>query len=320
MAINKKATLKPLTKSATINVKKTKKVAVKKEVIKKVAVKKSTPKNSKTSNKTSNVATPKSINNKKTKVTKIVPKKTIDKPASNTKSTNSSSSKIKTNKTIPTKSNQSNKKSVVSVPVKKTTPAKTIQPKTTPNNTKKIFPILEKKPKIIPPIKKIVHKEETVKIAKLPKLSTEKSIPYNPSYTPLDRREFIYEKNQNIVRYSDNELQEFKAIIHDKMETAKKELAFLQGFISRKEEMGDDGETGRYITIEDGGAGIERERLSEMAARQIKFIDQLEKALIRIENKTYGVCRVTGKLISKERLRLVPHATLSVDAKLGLVK
>ena len=310
MAINKKATLKPLTKSATITVKKTKKVAVKK----------STPKNSKTSNKSSNVATPKSINNKKTKVTKIVPKKTIDKPASNTKSTNSSSSKIKTNKTIPTKSNQSNKKSVVSAPVKKTPPAKTIQPKTTPNNTKKIFPILEKKPKIIPPIKKVVHKEETVKVAKLPKLSTEKSIPYNPSYTPLDKREIVYEKNQNIVRYSDNELQEFKAIIYDKMETAKKELAFLQGFISRKEEMGDDGETGRYITIEDGGAGIERERLSEMAARQIKFIDQLEKALIRIENKTYGVCRVTGKLISKERLRLVPHATLSVDAKLGLVK
>ncbi|MCX8481437.1 MAG: TraR/DksA family transcriptional regulator, partial [Sediminibacterium sp.] len=181
-------------------------------------------------------------------------------------------------------------------------------------------PIIEKKPKIIPPIKKIVHKEEVVKIAKLPKLSTEKSIPYNPSYTPLDKREFVYEKNQNIVRYSDNELQEFKAIIYDKMETAKKELAFLQGFISRKEEMGDDGETGRYITIEDGGAGIERERLSEMAARQIKFIDQLEKALIRIENKSYGVCRVTGKLISKERLRLVPHATLSVDAKLGLVK
>jgi RNA polymerase-binding transcription factor DksA len=74
------------------------------------------------------------------------------------------------------------------------------------------------------------------------------------------------------------------------------------------------------MTMEDGSMSMEREQLSQMASRQIQYIDHLEKALIRIENKTYGICRVTGKLIDKARLRAVPHATLSLEAKLGLVK
>ena len=84
--------------------------------------------------------------------------------------------------------------------------------------------------------------------------------------------------------------------------------------------MGSDDNDNRYMTMEDGSMSMEREQLSQMASRQITYIDHLEKAIIRIENKTYGICRVTGKLIDKARLRAVPHATLSLEAKLGLVK
>ena len=84
--------------------------------------------------------------------------------------------------------------------------------------------------------------------------------------------------------------------------------------------MGGDESDNRYMTMEDGSISMEREQLSQMASRQITYIDHLEKALIRIENKTYGICRVTGQLIDKARLRAVPHATLSLEAKLGLVK
>jgi RNA polymerase-binding transcription factor DksA len=98
-----------------------------------------------------------------------------------------------------------------------------------------------------------------------------------------------------------------------KLETAKKELAYLLVLITRKDE--GDMEDGRYMTMEDGSMSMEREQLSQMASRQIQFIDHLEKAIMRIENKTYGICRVTGKLIDKARLRAVPHATLSIEAK-----
>ena len=84
--------------------------------------------------------------------------------------------------------------------------------------------------------------------------------------------------------------------------------------------MGGDNDDARYMTMEDGSVSMEREQLSQMASRQITYIDHLEKAIRRIENKTYGICRVTGKLIDKARLRAVPHATLSLEAKLGLVK
>ncbi|RYZ16089.1 MAG: TraR/DksA family transcriptional regulator [Chitinophagaceae bacterium] len=109
-------------------------------------------------------------------------------------------------------------------------------------------------------------------------------------------------------------MTEFRELINRKLETAKKELLYLQGLITRKDEGGDLDE-GRYMTLEDGSMSMEREQLSQMASRQIQFIDHLEKAIMRIENKTYGICRVTGKLIDKARLRAVPHATLSIEAK-----
>ena len=111
------------------------------------------------------------------------------------------------------------------------------------------------------------------------------------------------------------DLNEFRELIQRKLESAKKELTYLQGLITRKDEMGGDNDDARYMTMEDGSISMEREQLSQMASRQITFIDHLEKALMRIENKTYGICRITGKLIDKARLRAVPHATLSIEAK-----
>lgn len=124
-------------------------------------------------------------------------------------------------------------------------------------------------------------------------------------------------QSKTLVRYSDADLAEFKELIVKKLDAAKKELVYLQGLITHKDEgNGDDGD-GRYMTMENGSESMEREQLSQMASRQITYIDHLEKALMRVENKTYGVCRVTGKLIDKARLKAVPHATLSMEAKLG---
>ena len=117
------------------------------------------------------------------------------------------------------------------------------------------------------------------------------------------------------MRYSDAELTEFRELIQKKLDQAKKELTYLQGLITRKDEMGGDETENRYMTMEDGSMSMEREQLAQMASRQINYIDHLEKAMVRIENKTYGICRVTGKLIDKARLRAVPHATLSIEAK-----
>ncbi|TAD88008.1 MAG: TraR/DksA family transcriptional regulator [Bacteroidetes bacterium] len=147
-------------------------------------------------------------------------------------------------------------------------------------------------------------------------------VPYLPDFTHsvLDAKPVEPEQKGPTMRYSDKELGEFKELIQRKLESAKKELSYLQGVITRKDSQGGDGEDGRYMTMEDGSLSMEREQLSQMASRQITFIDHLEKALMRIENKTYGVCRVTGKLIDKARLRAVPHATLSMDAKMGKVR
>jgi len=163
-------------------------------------------------------------------------------------------------------------------------------------------------------------KPEPVKEVKVPKTSVKTSVPYQPGYTPLEKRADSFKINEPLVRYSDAELAEFKTLINKKLEAAKKELAYLQGLITRKDDMGGDETDNRYMTMEDGSMSMEREQLSQMASRQITYIDHLEKALVRIENKTYGICRVTGKLIDKARLRAVPHATLSLEAKLGLVR
>ena len=118
------------------------------------------------------------------------------------------------------------------------------------------------------------------------------------------------------TRYSDAELQEFKELLLDKLKSAKEELNSLASSLSTPNANGTDDTAGTYKTLEDGSATLEKESINQLAARQKKFIEQLEAALVRIENKTYGVCRETGKLIQKERLCAVPHTTLSMEAKL----
>ena len=118
------------------------------------------------------------------------------------------------------------------------------------------------------------------------------------------------------TRYSESDLQEFKALLLDKLRSAKEELNSLATSLSSPNANGTDDTAGTYKTLEDGSATLEKEQINQLAARQKKFIEQLEAALVRIENKTYGVCRETGKLIPKERLRAVPHTTLSMEAKL----
>jgi len=117
------------------------------------------------------------------------------------------------------------------------------------------------------------------------------------------------------TRYSDKELEEFKQLIMEKLEASRKELRYLHEQINRTAELGSDDSDTKFSGLEDGTGTSEKEYLSQMASRQIQYIDHLEKALVRIANKTYGICRITGKLISKERLRAVPHATLSIEAK-----
>ncbi|MDA9555571.1 TraR/DksA C4-type zinc finger protein [Pelobium sp.] len=124
------------------------------------------------------------------------------------------------------------------------------------------------------------------------------------------------ETNTTKTRYSDSELQEFKELITEKLNSAKEELASLATSLSSPNKNGTDDTAGTYKTLEDGSATLEKEQLNQLAARQKKFIENLEAALVRIENKTYGICRETGKLIPKERLKAVPHATLSMEAKL----
>ena len=117
------------------------------------------------------------------------------------------------------------------------------------------------------------------------------------------------------VRYSDEELQEFKELILEKLEKATREFEKLRKTVSNNDDNGVSDTSPTFKVLEEVAGVRDKEEAARLAERQRKFIQHLQAALVRIENKTYGVCRVTGKLIPKERLRAVPHATLSVDAK-----
>jgi RNA polymerase-binding transcription factor DksA len=118
-------------------------------------------------------------------------------------------------------------------------------------------------------------------------------------------------------RYNDEELAEFKAIILDKLEKARADYELLRSTITHTESNDTEDTSPTFKVLEEGAATLSKEESGRLAQRQLKFIRHLESALVRIENKTYGICRETGKLIPKERLRIVPHATLCVEAKDG---
>lgn len=240
-------------------------------------------------------------------------KKTVPKPKAAPK---------KAAKPAPKKASTQTAKKPVSKPAAKPAPKPVAKPAPAPVVKAEVAPVkkgavdpkslVSVKPKAQPVIKKEPPKPSKVVI---PKTSTRSSVKYEPDFTKsiLDAQAAAPQTGPT-MRYSDSDLTEFREIIQKKLDAAKKELAYLQGLITRKDEGGDMDEA-RYMTMEDGSVSMEREQLSQMASRQITFIDHLEKAMMRIENKTYGICRVTGKLIDKARLRAVPHATLSIEAK-----
>ena len=275
-----KKAVKPVKKSAPAKKTAPKKAVVKKPVAKKPVAKKIVKKTAKVIKK----APKKAIVVKKSAkpVVKAAAKKSVVKPMKNKIEVKKSIAKPVSVKKIPV---------VVAAPVRAKSPAKAKDIKITP-----------------------------AKAVVLPKINTKTSRKYQPEFTKSVLDQPKHDLGAPIVRYSDADLAEFREIIQRKLESAKKELTYLQGLITRKDEMGGDNDDARYMTMEDGSMSMEREQLSQMASRQITFIDHLEKAVMRIENKTYGICRVTGQLIDKARLRAVPHATLSMEAKMGAAK
>jgi RNA polymerase-binding transcription factor DksA len=118
------------------------------------------------------------------------------------------------------------------------------------------------------------------------------------------------------TRYSDEELQEFKELILDKLEKAMKDYDLLRSNVNNSDGNDISDTSPTFKVLEEGASTLSKEEAGRLAMRQLKFIQHLQAALVRIENKTYGICRETGKLIPKERLRAVPHATLSIDQKI----
>jgi len=285
-----KKVVKPVKKAAPVKKSAPKKAVAKKPVAKKPAPKPVAKKTVKKVEKLIKKAPKKAIVVKKAAkpVVKAAPKKIVHKPMTK---------KIEVKKPI-----------VKPVSVKKT-PEKVVAP------VKVAAPVRAKSPEKAKDIK-ITPAKPVV----LPKINTKTARKYQPDFTKSVLDQPKHDLGAPINRYSDADLAEFREIINRKLDSAKKELAYLQGLITRKDEMGGDNDDARYMTMEDGSMSMEREQLSQMASRQITFIDHLEKAIMRIENKTYGICRVTGQLIDKARLRAVPHATLSMEAKMGAAK
>jgi RNA polymerase-binding transcription factor DksA len=316
-----------------------KKSVAKKSVAKKPAAKKPVTKKPAATAKTKKVATKASVKKPASKLSKELKsiktlkkqasvkktakagvKKAVPKKLATTKKSAVSKPVVSAKKTAPKKETSAKK----SAPVKKTAAAKPIKQKSSEKASKSTAKAHDHKAELKKAIAKVKLKNKEEKPSKkafvMPKTNTEKARKYEPEFTKSVLDQSPVENNGPSMRYSDNELMEFRELITRKLETAKKELGYLQGLITRKDQMGGDESDNRYMTMEDGSLSMEREQLSQMASRQITFIDHLEKAMMRIENKTYGICRVTGKLIDKARLRAVPHATLSIEAKMGIAR
>lgn len=193
------------------------------------------------------------------------------------------------------------KKPVVKKPVKKAAAKKPVK-KTAPKKEIK---------KVVIPVKKAVAKRTPPPLKKEVKKVEKKKLASDVVKQKINMGSVV-EK----IHYSDEELIEFKDIIIKKLEEARRDLALLTEAYTTKNENDTNDTSPTFKVLEEGSNVLSKEENSQLAARQKKFIRDLENALIRIENKTYGICRVTGRLIPKERLRIVPHATMSIEAKL----
>lgn len=347
------ATKKPAPKKAAKPVKKAKPAPKKAAPAKKVAASKSTPKKAAPAKKPAKAApkkaakpapkkaapakkaaapAPKKVAPKKAIPVKPAPKKAL--PVAKSKPVKAAPAKAAPSKAVPSKA----------VPVKaapapkgvKPAPAKSAKPAPGAKPVQGKAPA-KKVPQISPEtrfagtstkvasqaeIRKALRAKEATKNLKpvpMPKITTKTARKYEPEFTKsvLDSKQQV-EQTGPTQRYSDADLAEFRELVQNKLNAAKQELAYLNGLITRKDSMSGGDSDSRYMTMEDGSLSMEREQLSQMASRQIDFIEKLEKAMMRIENKTYGICRVTGRLIDKARLKAVPHATLSMEAKMGM--
>ena len=342
------ATKKPAPRKAAKPVKKAKPAPKKAAPAKKVAASKPTPKKAAPAKKAMKPAPKKAVKPapKKAapaKVAKPVAKKPVPKKAAPAKA-----AKALPKKAAPAPVKAAPKKAapVKPVPVKgapaKGVPSKGAPAKGAPAKGAKPAPAKpagKKVPQISPEtrfagtstkvvsqaeIRKALRAKESKKNLKpvpMPKINTKTVRKYEPEFTKsvLDAKAQV-DQTGPTQRYSDSDLAEFRELVQSKLNAAKQELSYLNGLITRKDSMSGEDSDNRYMTMEDGSLSMEREQLSQMASRQIDFIEKLEKALMRIENKTYGICRVTGRLIDKARLKAVPHATLSMEAKMGMSK
>lgn len=309
---------KPAPKKASKPVKKTakpapKKAAAKKPAKAKPAAKKPAPKKP---------AAKKPAPNKPV-VKKPAPKKAAAKPVKKVVAKKAAPKKPVVKKAAPKKPVA--KKAVVVAKPKKAAPAKpapkpapvkqAAPPKPAPAPKKVPAPA----PKAVTP-KPAVTKESKKAAAKEPKapskpLVTQRVAPTRPMAAPVVKKQVSTLEKSDRIRYSDEELNEFKELILKKLEEARRDYDLLKQTLANTDNNGTDDTSPSFKMIEDGSETLSREETAQLAARQEKFIKHLEDALLRIRNKTYGICRVTGRLISKERLRLVPHATLSIEAK-----
>jgi RNA polymerase-binding transcription factor DksA len=288
-AVAKKPVKKVVAKKA---VKPTKKVVAKKPV-KKVVAKKVVKKAAKPV--------------KKAVAKKVAPKKVV-KPAK----------KVVAKKVVAKKVAKPVKKVVAKV-VKPAKPVKVAKPVVKAAPAK---PVVVAKPVVAKPLPVAKKKERSLDLDDDGKRRNYDDAPMVVEYkTPSIRRPMGPTPKPHVntdtrTRYSDAELKEFKELILKKLGEAQKDYELLKSTLSHRDDHGTDDTSPTFKLLEDGSDVLSKEETAHLAARQEKFIQSLQNALIRIENKTYGICRATGKLISKERLRSVPHATLAIEAKL----
>jgi RNA polymerase-binding transcription factor DksA len=252
----------------------------------------------------------------------------------------------KTNKKMPAKAAKKSAKAKPAAKAKKTVKAKAPAKKSAPKKVAKKTVVAKKAPakkeapkkvapkvaapKVVAPKVPAARKESAEPVVKKqPVLTKKQEAMAKPANSPqlnifpiLTQRPIAHKPTKAAVqddrtRYSEGELKEFETLIKTKLEKAKDEFKLLKDTLNRNNDEGTDSTSGGNTKVlEDGAETAEKENLSQLAARQLKYITNLENALVRIKNGTYGICTVTGKLISKERLIAVPHTTQSIEAKM----
>lgn len=226
----------------------------------------------------------------------------------------------KAKKAAPTKAKKAPAKKVVAKKAapKKAAPKKVVAKKEAPKKVAKPAPAPKAPKKVEKPVAKKVEKVVATPPPVVPKPAPPQlSIFPVPNQRPIAHKQANTKTTDDRTRYSEEELKEFESLINRKLDKAKEEYRILKDTLNRNNDEGTDATSGGNTKVlEDGAETAEKENLSQLAARQQKYITNLENALVRIKNGTYGICSVTGKLIPKERLIAVPHTTQSIEAKM----